>query len=341
MDDIDEHINIIYGNNAVGKTNLIESINYVSSGKSFRNVSDLKLIKEGEKEASIVANYISKYSRGKVDIKIIGEQKKIIKINSMPIRKMSELMGVMNSVVFYPDDLKIIKDSPSLRRRMIDVELCKIDPSYYSSLQNFNKVLKNKNRLLKENEIDRVLIGIYNDQLSGYGYQIIEKRRRFIEDLNKKSREFYSNFNDINEDLDVIYRSCIGENDDSDDLRKKIEENYDLELKNRTSLIGPHREDLEILINNKDSKIYASQGQQRTAMLAIKISFLYIAEEIAGERPVLLLDDVFSELDERRKSTLMDIISDIQVFITCTDIDGLNIKNKARITRIEDGKIVI
>ncbi len=340
MDDIDSGINIIYGNNAVGKTNLLESINYISSGKSFRNVSDLRLIKEGEKEASISANYSSKYSRGRIDIRIIGDEKKSIRINSMPIRKISELMGVMNSVVFYPDDLKTIKDSPGLRRRMIDMELCKIDPSYYSDLQNYNKVIKNKNRVLKEQEIDRSLIDVYNEQLSKYGIQIIRKRRDFINELNLHSQSFYRNFNEINEKLDIIYRSCIEVDDSQDGLREKIDESYDIELKNRTSVIGPHREDLEILINGKDSKIFASQGQQRTAMLAIKVSFLYIAEHMTGERPILLLDDVFSELDEKRRKTLLDIIDGIQVFITCTEIDDIETGKNATKIRIEDGRIV-
>jgi DNA replication and repair protein RecF len=339
IDDIDKGINIIYGNNAAGKTNLLESINYISSGRSFRNAGDIRLIREGEKEASITAGYSSRYSRGKVEIRIIGEEKKSIRINSMPIRKMSELMGVMNSVVFYPDDLKTIKDSPGLRRRMIDVELCKIDPSYYSDLQNFNKVIKNKNILLKENEIDRALIDVYNEQISRYGIEIIRKRRDFVEKLNENSSDFYRNFNDINENLCIIYRSCIGDDDEQEDLRKKLDESYENEIKNRTSIIGPHREDLEILINGKDSKIFASQGQQRTAMLAIKVSFLYIAEKLTGERPILLLDDVFSELDHRRKKILVDVISGIQVFITCTDIDNLELEKNPRLIRVEEGKV--
>lgn len=339
FDNINESINIISGKNAVGKTNLIESINYLSYGKSFRNVSDQKLICDGKDHAEIRGYYSKKNFSGKIEIKIIGDSKKSIRVDGLPVKKMSELFGNINTIVFSPDDLKIVKESPGMRRRLINIELSKISPSYYMNLKNYMAVLKEKNRVLKMNQLDEKMIETYNEQLASYGTKIMLERDSFISDMENEVSVFYNKFNSAKEIISLRYdhflkRSEISENTFMSALMNGIERERDY----GQSLIGPHRDDLEILIDGKDSKIYASQGQQRTSVLAIKLSILKIAEEKTGEKPILLLDDVFSELDIIRRNSLIEMIDGNQVFITTTEKEEFpgNISHY----RIEEGQII-
>ena len=339
LEQLNSEINVFSGKNAMGKTNLIEAINYISCGRSFRSVPDQKLIRDGQKFAGIHAQYETVSHQGKIEIGIFGEAKRSVRVNGLPIKKISELIGIVNSIVFAPEDLRIIKESPSLRRKMMDMELCKISASYYHSLQSYNIALKSKNKLLKDAHVDDTLIRVYNEQMAQYGAELIKKRAEFIEDLNKYSSDFYENLQEIDENIQLRYKISAALDDIQFNLLEKMQNNIKKEREMGISLIGPHREDIEILVNGRDSKIYASQGQQRTAMLAIKLACLEIAEKKAGESPILLLDDVFSELDKHRREKLMEIVSKKQVFITCTDLEGISHFKNASYYYVENANV--
>lgn len=332
-------VNLFVGRNAMGKTNLLESINYLSCGRSFRGVSDQRLIRDGQSFAGIFAGYETTSHQGKIEVGIYGEAKRSILLNGLPIKKISELMGAMNSIVFAPEDLRIIKESPSLRRRMMDMELCKISAGYYHALQNYILALRSKNKLLKDPSAKEGVIGAYSEQMATYGADMIARRAKFVEQLNVHSAVFYQNLQQVQESIQIRYKCSAALEDIRQSLLDKMQANAKREREMGVSLVGPHREDLEILINGKDSKIYASQGQQRTAMLALKLASLEIAQQQTGESPILLLDDVFSELDQRRKKSLIEIVSSRQVFITCTDLEGMEKFSGACYYTVEDASV--
>lgn len=323
LEDLNPGINVFAGRNAMGKTNLLEAVNYLSCARSFRGAPDAKLIRDGQAFAGIFAQYAVDSHRGKIEIGILGEGKRSVRLNGLPVRKISELMGALNSIVFAPEDLRIIKEAPSLRRRMMDMELCKISPGYYRSLQSYSLALKSKNKLLKNPRADAGVLSAYSEQMAAYGEQMIEERAAFVEQLNACTARFYHNLQGVSEGIEIRYKCSAEVENARESLLAKMQANAAREREMGVCLTGPHREDLEILINGRDSKIYASQGQQRTAMLAIRLASLEVAQAQTGEAPVLLLDDVFSELDRRRRESLMEIVSGNQVFITCTDMEGM------------------
>lgn len=323
LEDLNPGINVFAGRNAMGKTNLLEAVNYLSCARSFRGAPDAKLIRDGQAFAGIFAQYAADSHRGKIEIGILGEGKRSVRLNGLPVRKISELMGALNSIVFAPEDLRIIKEAPSLRRRMMDMELCKISPGYYRSLQSYSLALKSKNKLLKNPRADAGVLSAYSEQMAAYGEQMIAQRAAFVEQLNACTARFYHNLQGVSEGIEIRYKCSAEVENARESLLAKMQANAAREREMGVCLTGPHREDLEILINGRDSKIYASQGQQRTAMLAIRLASLEVAQAQTGEAPVLLLDDVFSELDRRRRESLMEIVSGNQVFITCTDMEGM------------------
>lgn len=323
LEDLNPGINVFAGRNAMGKTNLLEAVNYLSCARSFRGAPDAKLIRDGQAFAGIFAQYAADSHRGKIEIGILGEGKRSVRLNGLPVRKISELMGALNSIVFAPEDLRIIKEAPSLRRRMMDMELCKISPGYYRSLQSYSLALKSKNKLLKNPRADAGVLSAYSEQMAAYGERMIVERAAFVEQLNACTARFYHNLQGISEGIEIRYKCSAEVENARESLLAKMQANAAREREMGVCLTGPHREDLEILINGRDSKIYASQGQQRTAMLAIRLASLEVAQAQTGEAPVLLLDDVFSELDRRRRESLMEIVSGNQVFITCTDMEGM------------------
>lgn len=323
LEDLNPGINVFAGRNAMGKTNLLEAVNYLSCARSFRGAPDAKLIRDGQAFAGIFAQYAADSHRWKIEIGILGEGKRSVRLNGLPVRKISELMGALNSIVFAPEDLRIIKEAPSLRRRMMDMELCKISPGYYRSLQSYSLALKSKNKLLKNPRADAGVLSAYSEQMAAYGEQMIEERAAFVEQLNACTARFYHNLQGVSEGIEIRYKCSAEVENARASLLAKMQANAAREREMGVCLTGPHREDLEILINGRDSKIYASQGQQRTAMLAIRLASLEVAQAQTGEAPVLLLDDVFSELDRRRRESLMEIVSGNQVFITCTDMEGM------------------
>ncbi|MBQ9942029.1 MAG: DNA replication/repair protein RecF, partial [Christensenellaceae bacterium] len=331
--------NIFTGDNAQGKTNLVEAMGYLASAKSFRGAQDGQLIRQGADCARIATEYRCRSHRGKIEATLLSDERRSIRIDGMPIRKISEMMGVLNCVIFAPEDLKTVKESPSLRRRLMDLEISKIRPSYYLDLQRYAIALKSKNKLLKDFAPDDALLGAYNATLLEAGSKVIARRQKFVDLLSAHAAELHSLLTDGKEQLSLQYRACCELSDIPTAFAAKLEGAKAREREMRVSLVGPHREDLMITIGGRDSKLYASQGQQRTAMLAIKLACARIAYESTGEMPVVLLDDVFSELDISRRERLLSLVAKHQVFITATDEAGIGSFKGARFYRVENGLV--
>ncbi len=337
LENIHGGVNVFLGENAMGKTNLVEAVNYLSCAKSFRGAQDLRLIREGAAFAGIFARYESGERTGKIEVNILGEGKRGIRINGVPARKLSELMGVLNSVVFAPEDLKTIKEAPSLRRRMMDMELSKIQSVYYAELQTYYSVLRNKNKILKYKKLDGTLLETYNAALAKSGAYIIQKRTEFAGVLEKKAGALFPRLSG-KESFSLQYKPSAQPGDEQA-LFKKLMQIKEREAEAGLSLLGPHREEMDFFINGKDARYYASQGQQRTAMIALKLAFAQIAEETLGEKPLILLDDVFSELDAARRKNLLSLMEGSQVFITATDALGIEGFPAADYYRVKEGTV--
>ncbi|QGU93753.1 DNA replication/repair protein RecF [Clostridium bovifaecis] len=334
--------NIFIGDNAQGKTNVLESIYYCSLGKSHRTNKDKELIKWGAKEA-YVSIYVSKERLDKrIDIKIFKEGKKGIRVNSIKLNTISDLIGVCNVVMFSPEDLKIVKESPSYRRRFIDMELSKLNKRYYHSLVQYNKVLNERNTVLRKWNSDKNIIEVYDRQLSSYGSFIVKERLKYIQMLNEKGKEIHKKITSESENIDFKYITSIKDYDNIEkELFKLLSENAQKDFEKGITSLGPHRDDFLININNIDTRKFGSQGQQRTAVLSIKFASLEIVKEQSGEYPILLLDDVLSELDFKRQRYILNSIKKVQTIITGTGI--IDIKNyldsDVKVYTVKDGTI--
>lgn len=322
---LDKGINVFVGDNAQGKTNILESIYYCSLGKSHRTSKDKELIKWGAKE-SYISLYVSKERLDKkIDIKIFKEGKKGIRINSIKLNTISDLIGVFNAVIFSPEDLKIVKESPSYRRKFLDMELCKLNKKYYYNLVQYNKVLNEKNSVLRKWINGKDIIEIYDTQMSKFGSYIIKERLNYIKSLNEKGKVIHKEITSEKEDIEFEYVSSLKEFDNTEaELFKLLSENRQKDIEKGITSVGPHRDDFSININKVDTRKFGSQGQQRTSVLTIKFASLEIIKEQSGEYPVLLLDDVLSELDLNRQKYILNSIKKVQTIITGTGIFDIN-----------------
>ena len=337
------NVNVFMGDNAQGKTNILEAIYYCAFAKSHRTSKDKELINWNGEHAFISVDVGRERLDKRIDIRIIKDGKKSIRINKIKIKKIGELFGNFNVVMFSPEDLRIIKDSPGVRRKFIDMELCQLNPKYYYNLVQYNKVLNERNILLRNRSTSSEMLEIYDMQLVEFGYNIIRERIKYIESLNKYAEKIHSDITSGKEKINFKYISTIK------DLENIKENFYTLLEKNRSkdcdrgiTSIGPHRDDFFVYINDIDTKSYGSQGQQRTAVLTMKFSSLEIIKELTGEFPVLLLDDVLSELDFNRKKYILSTIGQIQTVITCTGIEDLYeyLDEKAKVFKVKNGEIV-
>ncbi len=311
-------INILQGKNAVGKTNVLEAIGFLSMGKSFRTQKEAECIREDAQSAYIKGGIVKKQGQLSVEALLSVLEKKSLKISGLPVKKMGELFGNFIAVVFSPEDLKVLKESPTLRRRFIDMEISKLKPAYFYELQEYNKALAQKNALLKsrmaENQLKK-LVTIFNEQLADHGARIIKARQAFLQRLDEISRTVHHDLSS-GETLSLKYKSSVTGNDVQKALLEKMDKSLASEIEQGFCLYGPHREDLAVTLNGGEIKAYSSQGQIRTAMLSLKLATFEIAKADFGESPVLLLDDVFSELDNARQNALLERISGAQCFIT-------------------------
>lgn len=328
----DKGVNILYGDNAQGKTNVLEAIYLSATTKSHKGSKDKEIIKF-EKEEGHIRSIIERHDMEyRVDMHLRKNKSKGIAINGQKIKKASELIGLLNVVFFSPEDLSIIKDGPSERRRFIDMELCQLDKSYLYNLNQYNKILNNRNKLLKDIIYKPSLkdtLDIWDEQLVQYGSQIIKRRAVFIEELNDIIYDIHRNLSGEKEELYIAYEPDT----DAEIFAAKIRINRDKDLKLSQTTCGPHKDDCIFKIGDLDIRKYGSQGQQRTAALSLKLSEIELVKRVTKDTPVLLLDDVLSELDSKRQNHLLNSIGDIQTIITCTGLDDF-INNRFEINKI-------
>ena len=326
--------NILYGNNAQGKTNVLEAIYVASTTKSHRGSKDREIINFDKDEAHIKITVMKKDVPVRIDIHLKKNKSKGIAINGIPIKKSSELFGILNVVFFSPEDLNIIKNGPAERRRFVDLELCQLDKIYVHNLVNYNKILNNRNKLLRDLGFcyDKELLAtldIWDMQLADYGAKIITRRNQFIEEINEIIYGIHRNITNGKEELVIKYEPNITGNNIYDELVRT----RDKDLKLKTTSVGPHRDDISFLNKKIDIRKYGSQGQQRTAALSLKLSEIELVKSIIKDTPVLLLDDVLSELDSNRQRHLLGNLNNVQTLITCTGLDEF-VENRFNIDSI-------
>ncbi len=326
--------NILYGNNAQGKTNILEAIYLFGTSKSHRGSKDKDMIRFGCEDSHMKMVVMKNDVPVRIDMHLKKNKTKGIAVNGIPIKKLGELFGLINVVFFSPEDLSIIKSGPAERRRFIDLELCQLDKLYVYNLVNYNKIVNQRNQLLKELNFyyDKDLyetLDIWDIQLADFGSKIITRRTEFIEDLNEIIYGIHRNITNGKEELYIKYEPNIFDNNLYDELIK----NRDKDIKYKTTSVGPHRDDISFYDKNIDLRKFGSQGQQRTAALSLKLSEIELVKSIIKDMPVLLLDDVLSELDSNRQSHLLNSLNNVQTIITCTGLDEF-IKNRFSIDNI-------
>ena len=330
----DEKINIIYGDNAQGKTNILESMYVCATSKSHRGSKDREIIRFDNDESHIKVNVRKNDMNYRIDMHLKKNKPKGIAVNGIPIKRAVELFGILNIVFFSPEDLNIIKNGPSERRRFIDIELSQLDKIYLDCLINYNKVVNQRNSLLKEYAFsgrDDIIssLDIWDMQLVKYGNDVIKSREKFVKEINDLVKSIHTKLSGDREQLEIIYEPCVKEQDFESELVRV----RDRDLKFKCTNIGPHKDDMCFLINGMDVRKYGSQGQQRTAALSLKLAEIELVKQIIHDTPVLFLDDVLSELDSRRQNFLLDSIGNIQTMITCTGLDEF-INNRFSINKI-------
>lgn len=328
----DEGTNILYGDNAQGKTNILEAAFISGTTKSHRGTKDKEIIRFGQDESHIKTTVIKKDREYLIDMHLRSRGSKVVAINKIPIKRATELLGILNIVFFSPEDLNIIKNGPAERRRFIDLELCQLDKLYLSDLTNYNKALLQRNKLLKDITHNTQLMEtlfLWDSKLVEYGKSVIKKRRQFIDDLNEIIGDIHNKISGGKETLILKYEPNIEDIFFEDELIKS--RNKDLKLCQTT--VGPHRDDIIFSIDGIDIRKFGSQGQQRTSALSLKLSEIDLVKKITKNTPVLLLDDVLSELDSNRQNYLLNSISDIQTIITCTGLEEF-VKNRFQINKV-------
>jgi len=317
-------VNIITGKNAQGKTNLLESLYIMSLGKSFRTNRDAEMIGFDKDFCRAKSTSLKNGRDLEVEI-IISREGKTSKINGLKTSKNIDLLENVYTVVFSPEDMKIVKDEPEKRRRFIDRELCLLKPLYYRNLGRYKKILQQRNSLLKQQTVDEDVIDAWDEGLAEYGAKIIQERKRFIEKLRSISREISMAITDGKEALEITYEACAECRDSYEEqkeyLKEKLKRNLKADLLRKSTSFGPHKDDLGLHVDGVDIRHFGSQGQQRTAALSLKLAEIRLIKEETGISPVLLLDDVLSELDTDRQNYLIHSLEEVQLFITATELN--------------------
>lgn len=324
--------NVLYGDNAQGKTNLLEAIHVCGTTKSHKGVHDAEMIRFGEEESHIRMSVRKGGAAHRIDMHLKKNKAKGVAVDGLPIRRASELFGMINIVLFSPEDLHIIKNGPRERRKFMDSELCQLDRFYFSRLASYNRIIQQRNRLLKDLPMygdGGSVLDVLDEQLLLYGGDLIRLRRDFIVRINEIAGPVHSRLTDGKERLVLQYEPSVTDENFADELRRSRER----DLRMRLSSVGPHRDDFCVMVNGTDMRHYGSQGQQRSAALSLKLSEISLVRSIVHESPVLLLDDVLSELDGSRQKMLLQSVDGVQTFITCTGMDEL-VENRFPIDRM-------
>ncbi len=344
---LDKGTNILYGDNAQGKTNILEAIYMSATTKSHKLSKDKEIIRFGKQEAHIRTIVEKDDIETRIDMHLRSSKSKGIAIDGIKIKKAAELLGIIKIVFFSPEDLSIIKNGPAERRRFIDIELCQLDSFYLYNLNNYNKIVNQRNNLLKNLFVNPELkdtLSIWDKQLISYGSKIIERRKQFIDQLNDIIYSIHKNLSGDKEELKLIYEP----NCDIDRYEEELMNSHDKDIRLKMTTIGPHRDDISFNVKSEstngieiDIRKYGSQGQQRTAALSLKLSEIELVKKITKDTPILLLDDVLSELDSNRQNFLLNSIGNIQTIITCTGLDEF-VNNRFEINktfRVTNGSI--
>lgn len=326
--------NVFYGFNGQGKTNIIEALYYFCTCKSFRSIYDKEVINFGKEYAKIDMDFEALKKENNAQIFIT--EKKSVKLNGANLEKLSELIGIANMVIFTPSQLSLIREGPGVRRNFLDILISQIKPLYFKNLMSYYKILKQRNMILKSNNKKMFdTIEIWDEKLSQYGTNICKLRNETLNIMN----EFLNVLEYNDENISVEYNPSIKEYFyDKEYYLKILKNNREKDEEKGMTLIGPHRDDFEVLINGISLKKYGSQGQTRTGILKMKIAECEMINEINGEQPLLLLDDILSELDEKRRNYFMKKIKDRQVIITCTDKEFIN-DNECSYFNVNDGVV--
>ena len=339
--ELSPHINIILGKNAQGKTNLLEAVYYCATGRSHRTSYDKECIRYDQSEAMIKIWY-EKYKEEQLEIHIRKNGRKSIAVNGYPARRINELFGCFQVVLFSPEDLSLIKSGPAKRRKFMDMEICQVDPVYLYQLQQYSKVLRQRNQLLKEiakKAATKDTIFAWDEQLVSYGVKIMERRRQFTEQLRQYTSRIHRQITHGEETLSITYENNVPIA--ASDFQRKLEEDLARDIRFGSTASGPHHDDLAMWINGADVRVYGSQGQQRTTALSMKLAELSMMKEETKYSPVLLLDDVMSELDQERQWHLAQYIQENQTILTCTGIeDSIRRLPAGKVLEVRKGKIV-
>ncbi len=328
----DSGTNILFGDNAQGKTNILEAAYVSGTTKSHKGSRDKDMIRFGEDESHIRTIVEKQGKEYQLDIHLKKNRSKGIAINKVPIKKASELFGILNMVFFSPEDLNIIKNGPSERRRFLDAEICQLDKIYLSDLTRYNKILMQRNRLLKDMQHQPQLmetLPVWDMQLVEYGKKLIRRRRQFVEELSEIVTGIHRNISGKREELVLRYEPNI----DAEFLEDELNRVREKDRKYAQTSVGPHRDDISFFIRGVDIRKFGSQGQQRTSALSLKLSEIELVRQTIHDTPVLLLDDVLSELDSNRQNYLLNSIHDIQTMITCTGLDEF-VRNRFQIDKV-------
>ena len=333
--------NLLYGDNAQGKTNILEAVYLAATTKSHRGSKDREMIQFHADEAHIRIQYEKQDIIHQLDMHLKKNRAKGVAIDRIPIRRSSDLLGQIPVIFFSPEDLKIIKNGPSERRKFMDLELSQLESLYLYYLSKYNKILMQRNNLLKQIKFQENLIDTleaWDIQLVKYGYEIIRYRKDFIEHLNLIIRDIHKRLTGQQEEIKIEYENSVA----YDSFLTEIKKKRNVDLKYATTNIGPHRDDIRFLVNDIDIRRFGSQGQQRTAALSLKLAQIQLVKEVLKDSPILLLDDVLSELDSHRKVYLLEGIREIQTFITCTGLDEFIDQHLPiqRMFQIKAGKVV-
>lgn len=339
--EFDKGINIIYGNNGEGKTNIVEAIYLLSIGRSFRTSKDKEMINLNYDTSYIKALVENNQRQFKIEYKIGRSSKKAIKINSLPIEKLTELLGIINVVIFSPEDLRLVKDGPKERRSFIDREISQIKPKYFQLLSSYHKTLIQRNNLLKEQNIDKILLDVYDDNLSKIGWQIMEYRQDFLDKIAKIAAKNHYKISSKKEILEIEYEKNL-EVSSKEEYYNRLKKNQSTDILRKTTGVGVHKDDINIKLNNIDLRSYGSQGQKRSAAISLKLSEIELINNLKGEYPVVLLDDIFSELDKERQAMLLETFKNTQTFVTTAEDVHIDIENtkfhvvKGHVAKIEN-----
>ncbi len=327
-----EGTNILYGDNAQGKTNVLEAIYLSATTKSHKGSKDKDMI-SFDQEESHIRTYLVKEEIGyKVDMHLRKNKSKGIAVDGQKLKKAADLLGLLNVVFFSPEDLGIIKNGPAERRRFVDMELCQLDSFYLYNLNHYNKIVNQRNKLLKDMHFNPQLkdtLNIWDSQLVSFGSKIIERRRMFAGQLNEIIYGIHKKLSGDKEELIVKYEPDV----EIEDFEISLKRSQERDIKLKHTCVGPHRDDFSFVTGNIDIRKFGSQGQQRTAALSLKLSEIELVKKIAKDTPVLLLDDVLSELDSNRQNYLLNSIGDIQTIITCTGLDEF-VNNRFEINKV-------